>query len=91
MAWLFYYHQPFTARTHHYFIINHQTQVRLFTLLKMKTSLALLAALLAAVTHAAPASNDDISWYSPVQNVTCTGHADGRITCQQSEIEPCSL
>ncbi|KXX74903.1 hypothetical protein MMYC01_208949 [Madurella mycetomatis] len=29
----------------------------------------------------------DVSWYDPVRDITCTGHSDGTITCQQGQIE----
>jgi hypothetical protein len=53
-------------------------------------SLALVSALLAATTvqAAPPPPAADISWYDPIHNVTCTGHAaDGRITCQPGQVD----
>lgn len=51
----------------------------------MKSSLALLSALFLTAAHAA--SNEGVSWYAPVQNVTCTGHPDGHISCQAGQVE----
>jgi len=44
----------------------------------MKTStFTLITSLLAAGVHA------DVSWFDPVHDITCVGHADGTITCQK--------
>ncbi|KAK4152378.1 hypothetical protein C8A00DRAFT_44536 [Chaetomidium leptoderma] len=57
----------------------------------MKTStLALLLSslLVAAVQGAAiTATPGDVSWYDPIHNTTCTGHADGHISCEVGEVE----
>ncbi len=55
----------------------------------MKTAtIALLSSLVASITvPGAAAVAGDVSWYDPIHNITCTGHADGRITCQAGQVE----
>ncbi|KAH6623724.1 hypothetical protein F5144DRAFT_658848 [Chaetomium tenue] len=54
----------------------------------MKTStVALLFGFLASAAHAAPPASGDVSWYDPVRDDTCTGHADGSISCQPGQVE----
>ncbi len=49
---------------------------------------ALLSSLLAAITtQGAAVAARDVSWYDPIHNITCTGHADGHITCQSGQVE----
>ncbi|KAG7283975.1 hypothetical protein NEMBOFW57_010333 [Staphylotrichum longicolle] len=45
----------------------------------MKTSSAftLITSLLAVAVYA------DVTWFDPIHDITCTGHADGTITCQK--------
>jgi hypothetical protein len=52
----------------------------------MKTAtIALLSSLLVVAVQAA--TPGDVSWYDPIRKATCTGHADGTITCQAGEVE----
>ncbi|SPQ24873.1 e839cdec-b440-45e8-a1ea-1a8c07e7e9ad [Thermothielavioides terrestris] len=54
----------------------------------MKTSsVAVLSTALAAASAAAAASTEPVAWWDPIRNVTCTGSADGHITCQAGEVE----
>jgi hypothetical protein len=57
----------------------------------MKTStLAVLSGLLIAAVQGAPAPADagDVSWYDPINDVTCTGHvADGHISCETGRVQ----
>ena len=51
----------------------------------------LLSSLLAAITvQGAAAVAGDLTWYDPIHNITCTGHADGHITCQPGQVEAAS-
>ncbi|KAK4038593.1 hypothetical protein C8A01DRAFT_37429 [Parachaetomium inaequale] len=52
------------------------------------STLALLSSLLVAgVQGAAPSASGDISWFDLARNATCTGHADGSISCQLRQVE----
>ncbi|GAB1317422.1 hypothetical protein MFIFM68171_07632 [Madurella fahalii] len=59
----------------------------------MKTSSAavLLSGFLVALAQGASfqslSGETDVSWYDPVRDITCTGHNDGTITCQQGQVD----
>lgn len=45
--------------------------------MKTSSALTLVTSLLAVAVHA------DVTWFDPIHDITCTGHADGTITCQK--------
>ncbi len=50
--------------------------------MKTSTLAAVFSTLLAAAT-----AQGDLTWYDPIHDITCTGHADGHITCQKGQVD----